>query len=117
MKGFLNGFMKLNQNADEIKLSHFENQFNHSIKASHAVFGDKAFRKIDSQTAIAETLVNRAIFDIMMVGFSHHQLDKILANKSAIYQLFVNLLASDSIFTASLGHFYKFRSLCYEPLV
>src|SRR6185312_9888601 len=104
MKGFLNWFMNKHRNADEKSLRKFQEQFEHSLNCSIVVFGDKAFRKIDPKTGTADRLMNRAIFDLLMVGFSSYSLDRVTQNKERIFNLFVSLPETDAVFSDAITY-------------
>jgi hypothetical protein len=104
MKGFLNWFMNQHKNANKKTLETFDEQFQRSIKSAYAVFGDKAFRKIDSNSLTADGLVNRAIFDVIMVGFSRYTSEAVLGKRKEIFNNFVSLTEKDSTFSDAITY-------------
>lgn len=104
MKGFLNWFMNKNKHADQKTLEQFDEQFQRSLKSSFTVFGEKAFRKIDPTSLNADRLLNRAIFDVMMVGFSRYQSEDIERKRGEIFNLFVSLPERDSKFLDAITY-------------
>ena len=104
MKGFLNWFMNQHKNATRKTLEAFDEQFQRSIKSAYAVFGDKSFKKIDAKTLAADRLVNRAIFDVIMVGFAKYEFKDVLAKKDEIFQLFVSLPERNSVFSDAITY-------------
>ena len=104
MKGFLNWFMNKNRHTEKQTIQHFDQQFKRSLESSYTVFGESAFRKIDPKTLSADRLLNRAIFDIMMVGFSRYSPESIEKNKKSIFDLFVSLPEKDSKFLDAITY-------------
>jgi hypothetical protein len=104
MKGFLNWFMKKHRNADEKLLKQFQDKFEHSLNCSLMVFGDKAFKKIDSNTGVADRLMNRAIFDLLMVGFSFYVMTDVIKKKKEIFELFISLPERDPVFSDAITY-------------
>ena len=104
MKGFLNSFMHENQNMSDDKTAKLRESFVASLTSASEVFGNDAFRRIDAKTRVAERQLNRAIFDLVMVGFSSYSLDKISANKKEIIELFVQLPENDKKFLDAITY-------------
>lgn len=104
MKGFLNWFMNKHRYADEKTLQKFQDQFNHSLNCSAAVFGATAFRKIDLKTGETDRLMNRAIFDLLMTGFTPYSIVDVTKNRLKIIDLFVNLPERDQDFGEAITY-------------
>ena len=102
MKGFLNSYMEENKHADVSKLEKLRQLFLKNLDCSIEVFGNKVFRKIDPATGGAERQINRAVYDVVMVGFTHYSVDDVKTRKQAIYDGFVSLLSSDKDFSDAL---------------
>lgn len=98
MKGFLNLFMQEKKDASSSEIEAFKKSFVHSLESSFAVFGEKAFRRIEPTNRVAERQINRAIMDVIMVGFSYYDQKRINSKKNEIQEAFFNLLTSDEKF-------------------
>ncbi len=104
MKGFLNWFMNKNKNCSDDSIKKYDTQFKKSLDSSFIVFGEKAFRKIDSKSLVADRLLNRAIFDSIMVGFSKYDPIIIEKHKQEIRNLFISLPDQDSKFSDAITY-------------
>lgn len=104
MKGFLNWFMNQHKNASESTLKKFDEQFQRSMKSVFAVFGTNSYRKIDPVSREADRLVNRAIFDVVMVGFSRYSVEQVIAKKKEILDLFARLPEEDKTFSDAITY-------------
>jgi hypothetical protein len=97
MKGFLNWFMNQHKNADSKTLGSFDKKFRNSVDCSYVVFGTKAFRRLDA-SGHPENLINRAIFDILMVGFLKYTPPQVGAKKKEIADTLLELQRKDHRF-------------------
>lgn len=104
MKGFLNWFMNKNKHCSTDTIRRYHEKFEQSLNSSYAVFGDKAFRKIDSKTLTADRLLNRAIYDAVMVGFSNYETDAVTKKKQQIVDLFTTLPDRDEKFSDAITY-------------
>ncbi|WP_157267882.1 DUF262 domain-containing protein [Azohydromonas aeria] len=102
MKSFLNTFINQNKNIGEKEIKRFEKLFYNSVACSYAVFGNKAFRRLDIATGRPENLINRAIFDIMVVGFCKYEPQQITPKKEEIIEALLQLQRSDSEFNEAI---------------
>lgn len=103
MKGFLNWFMHKNRDATPVQLQKMHEAFSNSLACTFEVFGEKAFRRIDA-SGRAEPLVNRAIFDIVMVGFAVYTPHQVQARRNEILEAYIRLTDSDKEFFESITY-------------
>ncbi len=104
MKGFLNSFMHENQHISGDQTDKLRDSFVGSLTSAFEVFGNDAFRRIDPKTRVAERQLNRAIFDLVMVGFANYSLKQISAKKKEIVELFVQLPEKDKKFLDAITY-------------
>ncbi|NMM36784.1 MAG: DUF262 domain-containing protein [Glaciimonas sp.] len=102
MKGFLNLFMNEYKNADKSTIDRFRRVFIHSLNSSFDIFGEKAFRRIDVKNRVADRQINRAIMDVIMVGFAYYDKKQIIKMKVEICEAFIKLLNDDHKFNESI---------------
>lgn len=80
MKTFLNNYMNKNQNISDSKEKEFRDIFQTTMENIRYVLGDKAFRRpLDSNTH--ESRINRSLIDVVMLCFSHIDMEDCKLNK------------------------------------
>ncbi|MFJ3314192.1 DUF262 domain-containing protein [Herbaspirillum huttiense] len=102
MKSFLNSYMNDNKHVGSEKLKELKEVFLSCLNCSIAVFGEKAFRRIDPISGASERQINRALFDTIMVGFSAYSLAQVTKKKDQIFSGFMDLSKSDKVFADAL---------------
>lgn len=90
IKPYLNSFMKKNSNASDLYIGTIRERFNETINKVYEVFGENAFRKLTDEGY--ENKLNRAIMDVIMIGFEGYSLDEIRDKKAEILDLYKNTL-------------------------
>lgn len=90
IKPYLNAFMKKNENCIESKINELEIKFNNTINKVYEVFGENAFRKLNDDGY--ENKLNRAIMDVIMIGFEDYSFEDVKSKKSNIIELYKMLL-------------------------
>jgi hypothetical protein len=101
LKQFFNEFLETYGNVKEDKLKEYESQFNKSMKAAVTVFGNHGFRnrKVDFKGAGEwSPRVNASIFQVISVSFCQYDLGQITRSADAIYEEYLDMLASDKNF-------------------
>jgi len=103
MKSFLNGYMNENRNIGAEKTEKLTKAFKHATELSHTVFGSNAFRKFSygsskSTSGDWEKAVNRALFDVVMWGFTQYEKRQIVPCADTIRDEFILLCNDDAEF-------------------
>lgn len=101
IKSSLNKFMETRRNPDETTLVSYERRFSSTIEKVYSVFGENAFRKVNSDGSF-ENRPNRAIMDFIMVSFDTRVADLLLQKKDSIVGLLQTLPANDTNFESSI---------------
>jgi hypothetical protein len=96
--------MNQHKHATEKTLSDFNERFLQSLNSSFIVFGENAFKKIDSTTREPDRLLNRAVYDAVMVGFSIYSTAEVVAKKKEILELFITLPERDKDFADAITY-------------
>lgn len=104
MKTFLNNFMNEKRAIDPRELEQLKQKFTETIEKVHFVFGKRAFRRMSTK-GYTETRINRALMDVIMVGFERITLDSVKKKKQSILKLYRELPERDNNFydAISLG--------------
>ena len=90
VKPYLNSFMKRNRDARDIYINNLREKFNNTIDKVYEVFGENAFRKLNDDGY--ENKLNRAIMDVIMIGFEKYSLEEIKKNRTRILELYKDIL-------------------------
>lgn len=90
MKTYLNEFMNRNKNYNSNQEIIFKNMFNTTIDKVFSIFGENAFRKINTDKSF-DKILNRAIMDIIMLSFSKYKLETLESKKKEIIDMFYSL--------------------------
>lgn len=107
MKSFLNDYMDENRNISEAKQQKIGDAFKQAAELSYTVFGQKAFRRYAYGTQTNpeggwERQVNRALFDVIMWGFTLHDRRQIVAASDVIRDRFIQFSNEDREFRESI---------------
>ncbi len=103
MKTFLNNFMEEKRKVDSAELEQFERRFVETVEKVYLVFGRQAFRRITTD-GLQESRINRALMDVVMVGFEQYSLDWLEENKKEILRIYCTLPESDSRFFDAISY-------------
>ncbi len=101
LKKFLNEFFETYRNPSEQKLDEYASVFDHCMKATVSVFGDRAFRLKASNSKKSKTVgewatrINAAIFQAIAPSFSEYDLGSITRNADRIYEEYIDLITTD----------------------
>ena len=127
LKGVLNNFMRSNREVSEEQKQRLRTQFENTLTNVGTVFGQHPFKRInatDSGRDVWDTNLNRAVFDIQMLGFVGIPNEEVEERKEAILDRFRNLclentefLATVSLATADRNRFYTRLRIWGESLV
>lgn len=85
-KTFLNSYFAINQKMSPDDITRLKTKFDSVINSVFEVFGDKAFRKLNEDGF--ETKINKAIMDVIMIGFEQYSFEQIKAKKEEILVLY-----------------------------
>ncbi len=98
LKAFLNDFLDHYRDPTDAKLDEFEKQFKKAIRSAFTVFGDSAFRirRYDEKGGGQwGSHINASIFQVILVSFTNYDLNQITQRADAIYEEYLDLIASD----------------------
>lgn len=102
MKTFLNDFSDNCRKMDATYRDSLEAKFNQTLDKVHAIFGDKAFRRIDVNGNY-DRILNRSVMDAVMIGFEPYNLENLVAKKTSIIELLKTLTSKDVDFMNSIS--------------
>ncbi|MDP8212120.1 MAG: DUF262 domain-containing protein [Candidatus Zapsychrus exili] len=102
MRTFLNTYMGEMKNASSDTIVMLKDRFENTILKVHAVFGNNAFRRIDSSGKF-DSAVNRAIADFIMTTFENFEYDALVSNKQKIISALRNIIMEDTKFSESVS--------------
>lgn len=109
MKRFLNNEMKKYQNIDEEEAKKLRKHFRKSVRLSKTVFGDKSFRRFiqgtirDPNGKWESNKINKALFDIVMYGFTRYEENQVVPNSDSIREELINLMTHDNNFLDTIS--------------
>lgn len=101
LKKVLSDHLKNNRNPTKAVLNAYAKTFNHALANVHAVFGEHAFR-LPRNTERWEFVLNRAVFDVQMLGFRDANPDEVRTKKDALLAKFQGLCLNDAEFFRTL---------------
>ncbi len=104
MKTFLNSYIEKYKSATPEEITQFKKRFEDTIDKVHFVFGERAFRKVVDTEGNKDTLLNRALMDVIMVSFDRFSLDNIKSKKDDILKLYASLPFKDTRFADSISY-------------
>lgn len=105
LKQFLNNFMKTNRHSNENQLNELKMIFLQAIRNVEIVFGVNAFRRVKKNKdgdLVWDTILNRAVFDIQMVGLQQIEERVLRDNASVLVREFENLCVENQSFADSI---------------
>ena len=98
LKSFFNEFFDTYRNPSDDKIKEYRKAFNHAMRASLTVFGDKGFRLRKSRgTSSGEWTprVNASIFQVIAVSFTSYDVGAITRSADNIFEAYVDLVSVD----------------------
>jgi len=108
MKRFLNRDMERFRNLDEEEEKELRKVFKKSVKLAKTVFADKAFKRFligsekDKNGRWETKKVNKALYDIIMFGFTIYEENQIIPNADSIREELIWLMTNDFEFIDSI---------------
>ena len=109
MKRFLNNEMKKYQNIDEEEAKKLRKNFRKSVRLSKTVLGDKSFRRFiqgtirDPNGKWESNKINKALFDIVMYGFTRYEENQVVPHSDSIREELINIMTHDSNFLDTIS--------------
>lgn len=104
LKKFLNEFFETYRNPNQAKLDEYRKIFEHCMRCTVTVFGDKAYRlkistnKKNKSSGEWATRINAPLFQVISTSFSDYDIGAITRSADAIYEEYIDLITSDSEF-------------------
>jgi len=107
MKTFLDKEVENHRSVDEKEAEELEKVFKKSVDLTKSGFGDKAFRRFilgnkKDPNGYWEERVNKALFDVVMWGFTLYDKNQIMTHLDAIKEELIYLMTSDEDFIRSI---------------
>lgn len=107
LKPLLNDFMERHQKLDDKRKEEFSGKFKQATDLSFSVFGKNAFRRFqkgdeENHNGQWDNRFNRALFDVVMWGFTQYEKRKIIDNSNAIREALIRLSIEDERFKNSV---------------
>jgi len=105
--------MRSSRDINSAHATALEISFNEALRGCGTVFGNHAFRRfrLDRSTGGRyERVMNRAVFDIQMLGFAGVDITQLIARQAEIQNAFLDLCTSDNEFIESLTRATDHRS-------
>lgn len=90
IKPYLNAFIKKNGDANDAKINELRIRFNDTIDKVYEVFKENAFKKLNDDGY--ENKLNRAIMDVIMIGFEDYTFEEVRLKKENIIELYRSIL-------------------------
>lgn len=118
MKQFLNKDIEKHRNLKPTEANEMREIFKKSTELSRSVFGNKAFRRFvvgspKDVNGYWEDNVNKALFDIIMFGFTQYDKPQVIPNSDAIREELIWLMTADKEFIDALVISTNDRSKIY----
>lgn len=100
LKKFLNEFLDTYRNPTDEKVREYERRFEHCMRLSKTVFGDKAFRLMNkpvggSMTGEWATRANASVFQCISTSFSDYDAGQVTRAADRIRESYLDLVMSD----------------------
>lgn len=107
VKSFLNEFMNDFRNLTDDKVKKFSEAFKKAADLSFTVFGEQAYRRFSigndkDKNGHWEKTVNRALYDIVMWGFTQYEKSQVVGKADAIRDALISLTIQDEEFRAAI---------------
>lgn len=108
LKQFLNRFMEENKNASLQQINEFRAVFKKSLALTKLVFGDKAFKRFslgdsDDPNGKWEEVINKAIFDAVMLGFVPYEQNQVVPKADYIRDQFIDMMTTNIEFVDAIS--------------
>jgi uncharacterized protein with ParB-like and HNH nuclease domain len=120
---FLDDYLKKGQHFGEEDLRQHKNIFERVIQDVEYVFGAHSFRRYDDATQSWEKLINKSIYDVIMLYFAKLESEQIRVNKDNIIDSFKGICRDPSFneaiasATSGLGRVQTRLDIWYEALL
>ena len=100
LKKFLNEFLDTYRNPADEKVREYERKFEHCMKLSKTVFGDRAFRLMNkpvggSKTGEWATRINASVFQCISTSFADYDTGQITRAADRVREGYLDLVTSD----------------------
>lgn len=98
LKAFFNEFYLTYRDPSDAKIREFTEAFKKSIKASHTVFGNQAFRlraKKGNASSEWAASVNASIFGVIAVSFTEYDTGALTRKADCIYEAYLDMVVAD----------------------
>lgn len=97
IRTFLNIYIGSKEKISNAEIKRYEKKFKETVDKVYRIFGAKAFRRVDDEGEY-ESILNRALMDVIMLSFERTAEDKLIKHKKKIINLYKRLPAKDSYF-------------------
>jgi Protein of unknown function DUF262 len=120
---FLDEYLKKGQRFNEEKLGQHRSIFERVIQDVEYVFGEHSFRRYDDETQNWEKLINKSIYDVVMLYFAKLDSQEIKDNKENIIEAFKGICRDPSFneaiasATSGLGRVQTRLDIWHEALL
>jgi rubredoxin len=109
LKAFLNREMERGRSFTPIQFADLEKAFRNAVQLSQTVFGDHAFKRFNSGTHSDpqgkwENKANKAVYDIVMWGFTRYSPAQVVPMADTIFEELVNLMSTDREFIDAITY-------------
>lgn len=109
LKVFLNREMERGLTSTQIQLSQLEKAFRNAVQLSQTVFGEHAFKRFNPGTHSDpqgkwENKPNKALYDVVMWGFTLYPQAQVVPVADAIFEELVNLMTTDREFIDAITY-------------
>lgn len=109
LKVFLNREMERGNRFPSTQFASLEKAFRNAVNLSYTVFGDHAFKRFDPGTRADhqgkwESKPNKALYDVIMWGFTRYAQPQVVPAADAIFEELVNLMSSDQEFIDAITY-------------
>ena len=105
IKTFFNDDMIANSNLDDNKKEELEKQFKKSVSLCRTIWGKNSFRRYstdDTKNGHFETKLNKALYEILMWGFTKYDKNQVMKYQDAIFEELLCLQLNDPKFFNSI---------------
>jgi hypothetical protein len=108
LKAFMNKEMEAGRAYGPSKLRDLQNEFKKSVELSKTVFGRRAYRRFipgDDDDANGQWEMrqpNKALFDVVMFGFTRYKKNQVVRHADAIFEALVDLMSTNRRFVDAI---------------
>jgi hypothetical protein len=113
LKHYLTAFMRERRRSGKLAIDRLRQVFLSSLDLSLLTFGNDVFRRVKIENDLVtgfETVVNRAVFDVQMLGFAGVSPGAVKNSKEKVLHSFKQLSLTDQAFAESLSRATDHRS-------